>query len=205
MPSENTLGSISICLDLLKRGDGVGAQRLWEAYFHRLVRLACQRLGQVPRRAADEEDVALSAFKSFVLRAEAGKFPRLDDREDLWQILYVITVRKSISVIRRESRHNAVVSLSDLAVLEEGGPIDSEPTPELAAQFAEELHLLLDQLGDPILHDIALWRMEGYTNKEIAGRIGVIEQTVERKLRRIREIWGENEHRDPRPVPGPTL
>jgi DNA-directed RNA polymerase specialized sigma24 family protein len=166
-----------------------GAQRLWEAYFYRLVRLACQRLGQSPRRGADEEDVALSAFKSFVLRAEQGKFPNIDDRDDLWQVLYVITVRKSIDLLRREIKHGAVVSLSDLAIMGTAGPIDSEPTPELAAQFADELRDLLGRLDDPTLSRIAVWRMEGYTNKEIAGRIGVIEQTVERKVRRIRDIW----------------
>jgi DNA-binding NarL/FixJ family response regulator len=32
-------------------------------------------------------------------------------------------------------------------------------------------------------------KMEGYTNKEVAAALGVIEQTVERKLRRIRECW----------------
>jgi hypothetical protein len=39
------------------------------------------------RRAADEEDVALSAFNSFCLRAEEGRFLRLDDSDDLWQVL----------------------------------------------------------------------------------------------------------------------
>jgi DNA-binding NarL/FixJ family response regulator len=31
--------------------------------------------------------------------------------------------------------------------------------------------------------------MEGYTNKQIAQRLGCIEQTIERKLRSIRNIW----------------
>jgi hypothetical protein len=98
MSSEATIGSISICLDMLKRGDREGAQRLWEAYFHRLVRLACQRLGQSPRREADEEDVALSAFKSFVLRAEQGKFPNLDDRDDLWHQARSAGLNRSTSI-----------------------------------------------------------------------------------------------------------
>ena len=46
------------------------------------------------RRAADEEDVALSAFDSFCRGAEQGRFPQLDGRDDLWHLLVVITVRK---------------------------------------------------------------------------------------------------------------
>jgi DNA-directed RNA polymerase specialized sigma24 family protein len=193
MSSGDQIDSISTCLDRLKRGDRQGAQRLWEAYFERLVRLARDRLGRGRTHGADEEDVALSVMKSFLLRAEKGGFPRLEDRDDLWQILYVITVRKSIDLLRREhaqSRHHGpLVSLSDLADLGSAGPIDTEPPADLAAQLLEQARSLLGRLEDPILGQVAVWKMEGYTNKEIAARLGVIEQTVERKLRRIREIW----------------
>jgi hypothetical protein len=75
--------SVSDWIGQLKAGDERAAQRLWEDYFQRLVRLARARLQGVPRRAADEEDVALSAFDSFCRGAEAGRFPRLNDRDDL--------------------------------------------------------------------------------------------------------------------------
>ena len=75
-----------------------------EAYFHRLVALARDRLRGTPRRAADEEDVALAAFDSFYRRAERGQFPKLEDRDDLWQLLFVLTVRKAIDLTRREAR-----------------------------------------------------------------------------------------------------
>ena len=52
--------SITRCIEALKGGDRDAAQRIWEAYFHRLVGLARTRLHDAPRRAADEEDVALS-------------------------------------------------------------------------------------------------------------------------------------------------
>ena len=81
--------------------------------------------------------------------------------------------------------------LSDMdgAVLE--GAVGAEPTPELASQVAEGCRRLLDALGDETLRRVALWKMEGYTNKEVAAKLGVVEETVERKLRRIREIWTE--------------
>jgi ECF sigma factor len=69
----------------LQAGEPAPAQKLWENYFQRLVGLARQKLRTLPRRAADEEDVALSAFDSLCRRAEAGRFPRLEDCDDRWQ------------------------------------------------------------------------------------------------------------------------
>src|SRR5262249_37281756 len=58
-------GSVSHWIGQLKAGDHAAAQELWNNYFHRLVGLARKKLEGAPRRAADEEDVALSAFTSF--------------------------------------------------------------------------------------------------------------------------------------------
>jgi DNA-directed RNA polymerase specialized sigma24 family protein len=195
MATEERPGSISLCLARLKRGDRAGAQQLWAAYFHRLVSLARSRLRTVHRGSDDEEDVALSAFKSLLIRAERGQFPRLEDRDDLWQLLYVLTVRKAASLAKRERAKRrgggAVCYLSDLEEADLERAVGAEPTPELALQVAEGCRRLLEALGDETLRRVALWKMEGSTNKEVAARLGVVEQTVERKLRRIREIWTE--------------
>jgi DNA-directed RNA polymerase specialized sigma24 family protein len=188
-------GSITVCLGLLKAGDRAAAQPLWDAYFHRLVALARSRLRGTPRAMADEEDVALSAFDSFCRRAERGDFPRLADRDDLWQLLFVLTVRKAIDLARYQSRARRgggqVAALEDLAAWDLDEVLGSEPAPELAAQLAEECRRLLEGLGDETLRAVARWRMEGWTNREIAARLGCVEHTVERKLRSIRRLWSE--------------
>src|SRR5947209_9523450 len=98
-------GSVTVLLNRLKLGDRDEAVRgLWEAYFRRLVGLARGHLKNRPRGPADEEDVALSAFDSFVRAAEAGRFPRLDDRDDLWQVLLVVTSRKAADAVQAEGR-----------------------------------------------------------------------------------------------------
>lgn len=187
--------SIVRCIDMLKGGDHAAAERLWQTYIRRLVGLARAKIGGAPRRAADEEDVALSAFDSFCRRAGRGQFPRLSDGDDLWQVLVVITERKAIDLMRREGRKSRgagkVLSLTDDAGI---GPaaaevLDRGPTPEFAAQAADEFCRLLGLLGDDSLRQVALWKMEGYTNRQIADRLGCIEQTVERKLRSIRQSW----------------
>jgi hypothetical protein len=72
-------GSVSGWLGQLKGGNQDAAQKLWERYFRRLLGLAREHLRDTPRRAADEEDVALGAFASFCQGVEDGRFPRLDD------------------------------------------------------------------------------------------------------------------------------
>jgi DNA-directed RNA polymerase specialized sigma24 family protein len=185
--------SITRLIGMLKQGDRVASQQLWEAYFGRLVGLARARLRNTALRVADEEDVALSAFDSFVRRAERGQFPRLDDRDDLWQLLYVLTVRKAINLVhhqRRKTRGGGrVLSLQDLEALGAVEILSTDPSPELAAQMTEECQRLLAGLGDDTLRSVALWKMEGYTNIEIAARLGCVEQTVERKLRAVRQTW----------------
>lgn len=70
-------------------------------YFQRLVALARKMLPSRVRRAVNEEDIALSAFQSFCAGAAAGRFPKVDDPEDLWRLLVVITFRK----VRRPVRY----------------------------------------------------------------------------------------------------
>jgi DNA-directed RNA polymerase specialized sigma24 family protein len=189
-------GSVTHGLALLKAGKPDAAQALWQAYFARLVALARQRLRGTPRRADDEEDVALSAFDSFCRGAEQGRFPRLDDRADLWQVLVLLTARKALQLVRHECREKRgggkVLTEADLddGLAELVAP---EPTPEFAAEVADECRRLLDALPDAELRSIAVWKMEGHTTEEIAARLTCVPRTVERRLRLIRDIWSRED------------
>jgi DNA-directed RNA polymerase specialized sigma24 family protein len=183
-------GSVTHWLSRLREGDPAAAEQLWHRYFQRLVGLARKRLQGAPRRAADEEDVALSAFDSFCRRAEQGCFPELLDRDSLWRVLVVITGRKAYHLVRDESRQKRGGPA--------GGPADEqdlaevlsrEPSPEFAAQVAEDCERLLRSLGDPELRSVALLKMEGYTNGEVARQLGFSARSVKRKLQLIRRLW----------------
>jgi DNA-directed RNA polymerase specialized sigma24 family protein len=186
-------GSVTRWISQLKKGDRDAAEVLWRAYFHRLVALARDRLRGTPCGAADEEDVAHAALDSFFRRAERGKFRQLEGRDDLWQLLIMLTKRKAVDLRRREARQpgNGARggSPGEQAELDIEQLLGSEPTPEFAALMADNCRELLDRLGDEKLRAVALGRMEGQTNAEIAARLDIVEKSVERKLQRIRELW----------------
>src|SRR5438876_3765059 len=125
-------GSVTYWIGQLKSGDPAAAQKLWEGYFQKMVELARQKLQGLPRRAADEEDVALSAFNSFCQGAGAGRFPQLQDRNNLWPLLVAITANKAVDLLRHERRKkrgglpaDATGPVPDVEEL-----IGQEPTPE---------------------------------------------------------------------------
>lgn len=193
--------SVSDWLVRLKAGDEETAQRLWKRYLRRLIRVASRRLGSAPKRVADEEDVVLSAFHAFLEGAQDGRFSRLDDRNDLWQVLVVLTERKAIGLMRREraakrggrkvrgesvfgtrsKSHSQARGLSRIA--------DREPTPAFAALLREELSQILRRLNDHDLQRLAIGKLEGRTNSELAELLGISQRAVERKLRLIRHLW----------------
>ena len=71
--------------------------------------------------------------------------------------------------------------------------IGNVPTPEFAAMMVEECRRLLGRLADPDLEALALAKMEGYTNAEIAERWKCSVRTVERSLRLIRKSWQQDQ------------
>jgi len=198
-----TPGSVTHWIRELRAGNPAAAQQLWERYFARLVGLARQKLRALPRRAADEEDVALSALDSFCRGAARGRYPNLTDRDNLWHLLVTITARKALQLRRLERRQkrgggnvrgDSAFHLGTNDVAGEGDVeqvIGTTPTPEFAAQTVEEYQRLLARLTDPSLRSVAVWKMEGYTNEEIAARLNCVPRTVQRKLGLIRTLWDQ--------------
>ncbi|MCC6418695.1 MAG: RNA polymerase subunit sigma-70 [Gemmataceae bacterium] len=192
--------SVTFWLDQLKAGDREAVQPLWERYFGQLVVLARRRLQGVRRAAADEEDVALSAFDHFCRAVAVGRFPQLQDRDDLWRLLVVITERQAIDLARRQgrARRGGGLVVGESGIEGAGGLAAvpaPEPTPEFAALLAEESERLLALLPDPVLRQLALLKLEGHANEAIAARLGCALRTVERKLALIRETWNPEVNR----------
>ena len=198
-----TEGSVTHWICELKDGDeGAAQQELFNRYFQRLTGLARPRLRNVPRRAQDEEDVAMQALASFFEGVKAGHFPQLDDRTHLWPLLVKITVHKALdqrdhTLAQKRGRGQV---RGDSVRMMPGHENDSnrilefvghQPTPSLICELDEQCGLMMSQLDDE-LQTVARLKLEGYTNSEIAEKLDVVERTVERKLKRIRNRWSEN-------------
>jgi DNA-directed RNA polymerase specialized sigma24 family protein len=189
-------------IEQLKEGGFSAAEKLWQRYFEQMVQLARRRLEGAVRAAADEEDVALSAFKSFCLGAREGRYPRLGDRNSLWSLLVAITAHKSTDLIRRENRKkrggtgvqgsDREASQQPMSAVQLSNIIQQQPTPEFATQIGEQFKLLLaklDRADDPDLMRIAQAKMLGESTTEVAQQLGCVRRTVERKILLIRRIW----------------
>ena len=135
---------------------------------------------------ADEEDVAAIVFRNLWQGAEAGRFPELRNRENLWPLLVVLTSRAVHNILRSEKRRGTFDAPEELDRL-----IAEEPTPEFAAMMTENVTRLFAVL-DPVQKQIAQAKLEGRENVAIARQLGCGLRTVERKLNLIRQTWDAN-------------
>jgi DNA-directed RNA polymerase specialized sigma24 family protein len=195
-------GSVTHCLNRCNAGNpGAGgplgegdfarlAALVWERYFARLAALAGQKLRRRPGGACDGEDVAVSVFANFFRALARGRYPELRGRDALWRLLQKILEHKVLDRIKHAHR-----AKRDIRTVEDGLRVEDlagrEPTPEEAALLAEECQALITRLGDDRLRQIARLRVEGYTDNEVAARLGCSLRAVERKLEWIRHIWSK--------------
>ena len=176
-----------------KSGNKAAAQHLWERFNTQLVRLARRRLQVRFRKMIDPEDIALAAFASLCRGAEEQRFPKLVDSHDLWRLLFRITMCQVLHVVRNENRQKRRGNFRET---EENVPaaaieqvVGREPSPEIAAEFADEYDRFMSLLRDSELVQVATWKFEGFTNAEIAEKLRRSLRTVERKLNLIRSVW----------------
>ncbi len=184
---------VSHWIDQVKYGDSAAANRIWQHYFDRLVQSVRRRLAGQNRAVTDEEDIVLSVFDSFYAAAENGRFPDLSDRDDLWQLLLRMSARKVIDKRRHDLRqrrgggievHSLNESGDDETIIE---AIGDEPSPEMVVMMQESVEQFFSHLGVGHLRDLAVARLEGYSNAELARRFECSERTIERRLHLIRE------------------
>jgi RNA polymerase sigma factor (sigma-70 family) len=184
----------------LEAGDEDAARHLWERYYRELVELARARLGTTPRRTSDEEDVALSVLKCLCEGAVHGQFTTLANRHELWQLLATITGRKVIAhqrYLNKQKRGGGRVRGDSVLHADNGDGSNAgfdqlrgdDLTPEELTITTEEYRRLMTLLDDDRLRQIAQCKLEGYTNAEIGKRLGLTCRSIERKLRRIRQVW----------------
>ena len=195
MIGQDTLqrGSVSRWIPGLRSGDGTAAQEIWERYKQQMLLIANRELRDSGRTVADEDDVVIVAFAAFLRRSSLGAYTSMSTRDDLWRLLATITRthawRQSRFLGRlrrggvRRKQPTASAILSEIAC--------GRPSPDVLVSFSETLKHLLDCLEDPALTEVALGRLQGMSNDEIAAKQNRSVRTIERRLNVIRSTWTE--------------
>jgi RNA polymerase sigma factor (sigma-70 family) len=197
MSSEN---SISQYIERLKQGDSDAADQVWNRYVRRLIQFAKNRFTTRRKSVADEEDVVQQAFCDFFQMVKEDRFSRLEDRNDLWQVLAMLVDRRAKDILRHQYSQKTGEGLVRTESVFQTSPHDSNspgiasledllPTPETAAVFWELFENRLSLLNDPNLREVALLKMQGHTNREIADLQQTSQRTIERALYSIRKRW----------------
>jgi DNA-directed RNA polymerase specialized sigma24 family protein len=175
----------------LRQRDNAAAAEVFRRFSHRLVALARTHLEARVRRKVDAEDVIQSVLKSFFIRYQEGQF-HLDDWNNLWSMLVVITLRKCghqvahyRAACRSVERETVPLAASDEAV-HDWEAVARDPTPSQAALLAEAVTELMTDLNDALERQILEMALQGFVTADISSRVGRGERTVQRVLQRVR-------------------
>lgn len=193
-----TSGSVTYFIQQLQDGNRDGTEKLWNHFYSKLVTLARKKLQSRVRRVVDEEDVALKAIDECFRQLEEGRFPPITDRDNLWAILAKITERRAFNANRDEFREkrgggnvrgeSAFLKRDDSVCIGADAAPGQEPTPEMIIEFTESFENRLSQLNEKE-RGVALLKLQGHKNREIADELKCSIASVERKLKLIREKW----------------
>jgi len=197
-------GSFTQLMSRLKDGDQAAAAEVFQRYTRPLMALASSQFDSWLRRKVDVEGVVQSALKSFFVRQGEGQFEGLEDWENLWGLLTVITLRKCYrrhEYLHAECRDPAreVARLNPAGSEEEClEAIGREPTPLEAAMLAETVERLLGSLAPPERAILEL-SLQGYSTTEIADRVNRSKRTVRRVRDRVKHRLEHEQFDNPGP------
>jgi len=197
----NPSGTITAFFNKLQLGEHHAAEPLWDAFFPRLLRLARRTVSTSQLQAVDADDIVQSAFVTFWQQTEKGDFGTDLDRDQLWKLLATITVRKALGQLRRENarkRGGGAVTAESALRADGDRPFKLDQTfGQIATQdfdlMCEERLLSLDE----DVRAVAILKLTGRTNSEIASELSCTVRRVERKLALIRSIWQHDLTRKP--------
>ncbi|MBS0206475.1 MAG: hypothetical protein JSS49_26605 [Planctomycetes bacterium] len=184
---DDPSGSITVLYHQWRQGDSASLNQLIARFRPRLLALAHSTLRGRIQRMADAEDALQSAMISFWEGVADGDFNNNMDREDLWNVLGLITVRKATKLQERE-----LAQKRGSGQVVTGVSLDQAQQPQQPLEGMDLICEELLQMLDPDLRAFALLRLMGHKNREIADELGCTERKVERKLQLIRAEW-ENE------------
>ncbi len=184
MPPEGASAEI---LRRYRDGDERAADELFSRYVGGLTLLARSRLSPTLASRTDPEDVVLSAYRSFFIRARDGRFT-LRRSGDLWRLLVAITLHKLYRQARTQhAERRALAQRASESSPAEQLQFSREPSPEEAIALADEIAALFSQL-DEFARRVVELRLQDRSLSEIANDVGRSERTVRRTLGTVQQL-----------------
>ncbi len=187
-------GQLVALIEGLRSGEQEALTAFWNHYGPMLERLADRNLARGLRRRFGPEDVAQSACRTFLRRAQAGEF-EIDSSDGLWRLLCAITLTKLRQQARfhgrkkrdlRQEKHLDSINLQGRPKIPQVAAEAS--VPEEAVEFADQMQALIDSLEDKEREILEL-KLQQVDNEEIARQLGCAERTVRRRLQRIEAVF----------------
>jgi RNA polymerase sigma factor (sigma-70 family) len=172
-----------------RQGDQDAASKLYAQYFERLMRIVSGQLLQSYQQQVEPEDVLQSAFGTVFKRISNGDF-RFENDQDVWKLLVTVTLNKVrgrirfLNAERRDIRRTRRGETDfDLVLAEQ---LSKNPGVQEAVEFADLVRDIYGLLPEDETQVLQL-RIEGYSQQEIADKLGVTDRTVRRMWDRIRQ------------------
>ena len=190
MPKQSTVSTWLVRLQ--GQSDDLSAQKLWDRVSPRiqvLSRRLIQRFGA--DAIYDEEDITVCVFSSLFSGLQTQQFPNLLDSEGLWKLMTLMTVRK----VRDYTKQRQAIKRNSGSEGDEtsSGGIercaDEQQEPSFDVMMADQCRMMLNQLDDPILEQVVLLRLDGYTNDEIAELLQYSRRSIQRMLKLVKDMW----------------
>lgn len=186
----DTSGEDQALIDLWRQGDENAARQIVERYLDRLLVLARRRLSQRMASRIDPEDIVQSAFRTFFHRVKEGQFS-FAEQDDLCKLLVRITLHKTL----RQIAFHKAAKRDPNQETEQGEHhqerlltlLDEEPTPEATVTFLDQFEHFLSEL-EPQQREILELRLQGFSNEEIAEKLGIYDRKIRRVIERVRAI-----------------
>lgn len=192
------LASITDAIVALGGHDENGANRLWERYFERLCAYVESKIFRRHRRLIEADEIASNAFVALFDGIKHNRFDRVRNRDELWQMLTLIAARKSINERRRLDRdRRGGGKVRGGSAFGPGGInsvvdfLQRDLSPDRCAELQELSSQLLEALPNDDFRQVVIYRMAGYSNREIAEMMECVERTIERRLNQVRQKWTE--------------
>ena len=177
-------------LELCRKGDEEAARQIVDRYLERMLLLARRRISPRLASRVDGEDIVQSVFRTFFVRIKEGQFV-FQDQDDLCKLLMRITLHKTL---RQVAYHKAAKRDPSLETPQGehhseqlSALFDQEPTQEATVTFLDQLEHFLTQLR-PQEREILEMRLQGYSNEEIAKKLGIYDRKIRRVIEHVRAI-----------------